>query len=34
MDDDAIEFRGHILALTVFMSNLLETLMESWAPDL
>jgi hypothetical protein len=32
MDDtktELAEFRGHILALTVFMSYLLETLMES-----
>jgi hypothetical protein len=29
MDDDVIEFRGNILALTVFMANLLETLMAS-----
>ena len=29
MDDDVIELRGSILALTVFIANLVETLMQS-----
>ena len=29
MDNDVTELRGSVLALTVFMSNLLETLMRS-----